>query len=153
MAAAPVYRRLLWTLRTHARCQRRGPESPAERTLNSFPHVLIGNRREAEGHTSLDKVPPVGWDGNTGQRHNYLRFQSVSLGLGLLGAALWAGQKQETGEDRPGSVARRCLDLVVSSAHCASPFKADSPRYKYNFIADVVEKSTPAVVYIEILGR
>ncbi|KAG8013363.1 Serine protease HTRA2 [Nibea albiflora] len=41
----------------------------------------------------------------------------------------------------------------MPSARCASPFKPDSPRYKYNFIADVVEKSTPAVVYIEIVGR
>ncbi|XP_016368070.1 serine protease HTRA2, mitochondrial-like [Sinocyclocheilus rhinocerous] len=29
---------------------------------------------------------------------------------------------------------------------CPSPFKPDSPRYKYNFIADVVEKSTPALI-------
>lgn len=150
MAATPLYRCLLWTLRTHTRCQRRGLESLAERTVSRLPHVVVCNHREAGGHTSLDKVPPVGWDGKNGQRQNSLPFQSLSVGLGLLGAALWVGQ---TEEDRPGSVARRCLDLVVSSAHCASPFKPDSPRYKYNFIADVVEKSTPAVVYIEILGR
>lgn len=42
---------------------------------------------------------------------------------------------------------------MLPSAQCASPFKPDSPRFRYNFIADVVEKSTPAVVYIEIIGR
>lgn len=125
----------------------------AQRTVSRLPHVVACNRRQSEGHTSLDKVPPVGWGGKNGQRRNYLLFESVSVGLGLFGAAVWVGQKEETEEDRPGSVARRCLDLVLSTAHCASPFKPDSPRYKYNFIADVVEKSTPAVVYIEILGR
>lgn len=153
MAATPLYRRLLSTLRTHTRCQRRGLESLAEGTASRLPRVVICHHREEGVHTSLNKVPPVGWDGKNGQRKNYLRFQSVSVGLGLFGAALWVGQKEETEKDKSDSVARRCLDLVVSSAHCASPFKPDSPRYKYNFIADVVEKSTPAVVYIEILGR
>lgn len=153
MAATPLCRCLLSTIRTHVRCQRRGLESLAQRTFSRLPHVVAWNRREAGGHTSLDKVPPVGWGGKNGQRRNYLLFESVSVGLGLVGAAVWVRQKEETEEDRPGSVARRCLDLVLTSAHCASPFKPDSPRYKYNFIADVVEKSTPAVVYIEILGR
>ncbi|KAJ8382579.1 hypothetical protein SKAU_G00033570 [Synaphobranchus kaupii] len=45
------------------------------------------------------------------------------------------------------------LGAVLSTAQCASPVKLDGPRYKYNFIADVVEKSAPAVVYIEIMGR
>uniref|UniRef100_A0A674MFI3 Serine protease HTRA2, mitochondrial n=1 Tax=Takifugu rubripes TaxID=31033 RepID=A0A674MFI3_TAKRU len=82
--------------------------------------------------------------------------------LGDLNSGPWFILKSPSGSLRveipslayaPSLLARKCLDLLVSSAQCASPFKPDSPRYKYNFIADVVEKSTPAVVYIEILGR
>lgn len=151
MAATPLYRCLLSTLRTHTR-QRRGLESLAGRTASRLPHALIWNQGEAEGHTGLDKAAPLGRDEKNGQRRSSLLFQTASVGLGLFGAALWLGQRELTEEDRPGSVARRWLPLVVPSAHCASPFKPDSPRYKYNFIADVVEKSTPAVVCVEILG-
>lgn len=67
--------------------------------------------------------------------------------------ALLGGQQDEKETDRKVSISRQRLELILPSAQCASPFKPDSPRYKYNFIADVVEKSTPAVVYIEIVGR
>ncbi|XP_056915163.1 serine protease HTRA2, mitochondrial-like isoform X2 [Takifugu flavidus] len=153
MAATPVYRCLLSTLRTHHRCQSRGLKSLAERTVSRLPHAVICNHGDAGGHARPDKVPPLGWDGKNGQQKNNCLSQSVLVGLGLCTAALLDGQKEEEAKDRRGSVARKCLDLLVSSAQCASPFKPDSPRYKYNFIADVVEKSTPAVVYIEILGR
>nr|XP_006004798.1 PREDICTED: serine protease HTRA2, mitochondrial [Latimeria chalumnae] len=42
---------------------------------------------------------------------------------------------------------------ALPAVQAASPFRPDSPRYKYNFIADVVDKAAPGVVYIEILGR
>ncbi|XP_059908422.1 serine protease HTRA2, mitochondrial-like isoform X2 [Gadus macrocephalus] len=75
----------------------------------------------------------------------------LGLGLGLGLAGLW--DSGEGVDDGTVSLSSSILGPVLRSAWCASPYKPDSPRYKYNFIADVVEKSTPAVVYIEIVGR
>lgn len=67
------------------------------------------------------------------------------MGLGLCAMALLNSHSK----DRE----KNFIQHILPSAYCATPFKPDTPRFKYNFIADVVEKSTPAVVYIEILGR
>lgn len=154
MAATPLSRCLLSTLRTQTRCPSRGLTCVADRTISPVSSVVICNHRRAEGHTSLDRGPPVWWDGQGGRENSsFPLLRSVSVGLGLCGAALLDSEKDDKAKDRNVSISGRCLDLILPSAHCASPFKPDSPRYKYNFIADVVEKSTPAVVYIEIIGR
>ncbi|KAF7710560.1 hypothetical protein HF521_009432 [Silurus meridionalis] len=79
----------------------------------------------------------------------------AGFGLGLSGAALLSDQdEQEKGvSQRNRSITNSVLHHFIPTVFCATPYKDDSPRYKYNFIADVVEKSAPAVVYIEILGR
>ncbi|XP_044021930.1 serine protease HTRA2, mitochondrial-like isoform X2 [Siniperca chuatsi] len=108
----------------------------------------------AEGNTSLDRGPPVEWDRKSGRDNSSSPLlKPVSVGLGLCGAALLDSQRDEKAKDRRVSISGRFVQLILPSAQCASPFKPDSPRYKYNFIADVVEKSTPAVVYIEIVSR
>ncbi|XP_040916170.1 serine protease HTRA2, mitochondrial-like [Toxotes jaculatrix] len=154
MAAAAVNRCFLSALRTHSRCPSRGLNSLAERTVSRLSSVVICNHRGAEGDTSLDRRA-AGWDRKSGgssfSRSPLLR--SVSVGLGLCGVALLDSQKDEKENNRRVLVPGRFLEHILPSAQCASPFKPDSPRYKYNFIADVVEKSTPAVVYIEIVGR
>ncbi|XP_068608575.1 serine protease HTRA2, mitochondrial-like isoform X1 [Brachionichthys hirsutus] len=147
MAATPVRRCLLSALRRHARCQSRGLNSLTERTVHQ-----VSSDRGAERQTSLDTGPPAGWDRRRNRGSSRL-FASVSVGLGLCGAAFVDSQKDEQAKDKRRSASERCLRFILSPASCASPFKPDSPRYKYNFIADVVEKSTPAVVYIEIVGR
>ncbi|KAG7238492.1 hypothetical protein INR49_030765 [Caranx melampygus] len=154
MAAAAVNRCLFSALRTHNRCQRRGLNSLAERTASRVSSVVVCNHRAAEGNTSLDRRGPTGdrWSGGDNSSRSGL-LRTVSVGLGLCGVALLDSHRDKQEDDRRFSLSGRILDRILPSAQCASPFKPDSPRYKYNFIADVVEKSTPAVVYIEIVGR
>ncbi|XP_072532983.1 serine protease HTRA2, mitochondrial-like [Salminus brasiliensis] len=80
---------------------------------------------------------------------------AVAVGLGLSGAALLRVKDEQENEcfQRTCSLRNSVLHSILPVARCASPYKPESPRYKYNFIADVVEKSVPAVVYIEIVGR
>ncbi|KAF1374848.1 hypothetical protein PFLUV_G00233330 [Perca fluviatilis] len=154
MAATHLNRCFLSALRRHNRCQDRGLNSLAERKVSRVSSVVICNHRGAEGNASLDRGPSVEWDRNSGRDNSSSPLlKSVSVGLGLCGAALVDSQKEEKVKNGRVSISGRLLNLIIPSAQCASPFKPDSPRYKYNFIADVVEKSTPAVVYIEIVGR
>lgn len=154
MAAAAVNRCLFSALRAHSRCQRRGLNSLAERTATRVPSAVVCSHREAEGNTSLDRRGPAGdrWSGGDNSSRSGL-LRTVSVGLGLCGVALLDGHRDKQEDDSRFTLSGRILDRILPSAQCASPFKPDSPRYKYNFIADVVEKSTPAVVYIEIVGR
>lgn len=90
-----------------------------------------------------------GGDGNGSKRQTVC---SAALGLGIASAAL-ACQSEDDRNKRYSGLRDVIVKSFLPTAYCASPYKPDSPRYKYNFIADVVEKSTPAVVYIEIVGR
>ncbi|XP_075963751.1 serine protease HTRA2, mitochondrial-like [Anarhichas minor] len=150
MAATPLNRCFLSALRR--RCQSRGLNFLAERTVSRVSSVETCSHRRAEWSTRLDRVPSMEWDRNNGNSSSPL-LTSLSVGLGLCGAALLVSQKDEQVKDGRASISGRFVELTLPSAQCAAPFKPDSPRYKYNFIADVVEKSTSAVVYIEILGR
>ncbi|KAM9355132.1 serine protease HTRA2, mitochondrial-like isoform 2-T2 [Pholidichthys leucotaenia] len=150
MAATSVSRSLLSSAlkRTQRRCQSLALSSTVSRVSSV---VMPDHRGAGKGHRSPDSGAPAGERNrrNSGSSSSSL-LRSVSLGLGLCGAALLGShQDEKEGQKTHGSYIRH----ILHSAHCASPFKPDSPRYKYNFIADVVEKSTPAVVYIEIVGR
>ncbi|XP_041134438.1 serine protease HTRA2, mitochondrial-like [Polyodon spathula] len=82
---------------------------------------------------------------------------AVALGIGgtaLLYSSLQGGEQPPLEKiTAEGGASGSVLGHLFPTVCCASPFKPDSPRFKYNFIADVVEKSAPAVVYIEIIGR
>uniref|UniRef100_A0A6Q2YMU8 Serine protease HTRA2, mitochondrial n=1 Tax=Esox lucius TaxID=8010 RepID=A0A6Q2YMU8_ESOLU len=111
-----------------------------ERTLHRSVSASVGDERHftRQGETS----------------HTSLMSVAFSFGLGCAAFLYFKGDdKDEDACERRVSFCGSILARVLPIAHCASPFKPDSPRYKYNFIADVVEKSTPAVVYIEIVGR
>lgn len=155
MAATPLTRCFLSALRTRTRCPSRGLHSSAERTVSRVSSAVQCTHGAAGGgHTGLDTGPAAEWDRKSGGGGSGCPLlTSVSVGLGLCGAALLDRQRDDRAKDKTVSISGRCLELILPSAQCASPFKPDSPRYKYNFIADVVEKSTPAVVYIEIVGR
>ncbi|KAF6732869.1 Serine protease HTRA2, mitochondrial [Oryzias melastigma] len=145
MASSAVRKCFVSALATHARRQRLNalPKNTFSRTSSA---VTCGHG-EPTGRKSLyDRAQAEGDSGQSGSSVLW-----TSLALGLCGAALLDSQKDKG--VRGDSMSRGVLELLLPSAHCASPYKPDSPRYRYNFIADVVEKSTPAVVYIEILGR
>lgn len=155
MAATAVSSCLFSVLRTHSQCQSRVLNSLAEKTLGGVSSAVICHSRGAERNTSLSGRVTA-WDRRHGRGQDNRSSSGSpllkSLGLGVCGAALLDTERGEK-RDKPVSVSGRILGLILPSARCASPFKPDSPRFKYNFIADVVEKSTPAVVYIEIVGR
>ncbi|XP_077395685.1 serine protease HTRA2, mitochondrial-like [Festucalex cinctus] len=141
--AAVVSRRILAALRAHTW---RNIDVTGSRRVSTALTTNLGD------NTQLDRRAPA-WDKGSGndRTHSHL-LQSLSVGLGLCASvALLDGR--EDGGPATESKSRGLLERILSSAECASPFKPDTPRYKYNFLADVVEKSTPAVVYIEIMGR
>ncbi|XP_024860503.1 serine protease HTRA2, mitochondrial isoform X1 [Kryptolebias marmoratus] len=140
MAVSSVSRCFLSVLRTQ--CQSRGAHAPGLKAVSRVSSVVVCRNGDLEGR-------PPAWEGG-GRKGSSSLLRSMSLGLGIFGAALLDSRKDEQGDTKsPGGF----LGLILPSARCAQPFKPDSPRYRYNFIADVVEKSTPAVVYIEIMGR
>lgn len=149
MAATAVRRCILAASRRAALSHSRGLNSVLEKSVRRVSSVAIWNQGREERHAGLE--------GRAARDRGSRRDSSNSLvlpsvGLGLCAVALLNSQSHEK-EQRQASVPKGFFEHVLPSAQCASPFKADTPRYKYNFIADVVEKSTPAVVYIEIIGR
>ncbi|XP_034015379.1 serine protease HTRA2, mitochondrial-like [Thalassophryne amazonica] len=138
MAASRLGRRLFVSV-LRRQAQNRGPLSP------------VSSAGGCHGNGGLDRTVPR-WD-NRGEDGRGSVLRSVSFGLGVCAAAILLAQKDERVRDPGPRVSGVFGGLFLLPARCASPFKPDSPRFKYNFIADVVEKSTPAVVYIEILGR
>ncbi|KAL0969542.1 hypothetical protein UPYG_G00228660 [Umbra pygmaea] len=157
-----VNRVLLWTVR------RRTGDNPRKYTLLIEPRLRplfvlpVINKRASTSYGATSHVSYVATTSSTGggrgrgaQRSTILK--SVVVGLLGLGSVAFLHFRQN-GKEEDFCEGRyvfysSILEHVMPSAHCASPVKPDSPRFKYNFIADVVEKSTPAVVYIEIVGR
>ncbi|XP_061599070.1 serine protease HTRA2, mitochondrial-like [Cololabis saira] len=149
MAASRGARCFLSAARTtSARCQSRGLNSVTGEKSSRVSSVVTCNQQGSGRRAEVCRGAPAGGGGGSSSP----RLRALSAGLGLCGAALLLHQHRQQRDTRD-SVSGRFPDHMFPTAQCASPFKPDSPRYKYNFIADVVEKSTPAVVYIEILGR
>lgn len=119
------------------------------RPLGHFSNCSSGKEEREAGAVTLVSRRGSGGGGGRSAR------LAAAFGLGLGAAALYSLRDEDNKDALQRTVAVRNLliDSLLPTVQCASPFKPDSPRYKYNFIADVVEKSTPAVVYIEIVGR
>ncbi|XP_061751233.1 serine protease HTRA2, mitochondrial-like isoform X2 [Nerophis ophidion] len=153
LTRAVVIRCFLARLRTQARCQSRRIVHLTDTAGSCRPSAVVVLNHQGTGENEPLGRKASYWDKKGGDHDHHshsLLLQAVSVGMGLCGAVL-----VDTKEDRLAKHTKLhdVLERILPSAECASPFKPDSPRYKYNFIADVVEKSTPAVVYVEIMGR
>ncbi|KAK7139948.1 hypothetical protein R3I94_012542 [Phoxinus phoxinus] len=148
MASTHVNRCLIRTITRCLRDSRHQPNVRAVRPLGYFSNSSSGKQEHVEVRT-------VASHRSSGDNSRTARL-AVAFGLGLGGAAALYSLRNENNKDAlqsSVSVRNLLIDSILPTVQCASPFKPDSPRFKYNFIADVVEKSTPAVVYIEIVGR
>ncbi|KAF4105605.1 serine protease HTRA2, mitochondrial-like isoform X2 [Onychostoma macrolepis] len=146
MAISHVNRYLI---RTITRCLRDSSRQPNVMTVRPLGH--FSNSSSGEEEREARAVVSRRTSGGGGRSARL----AAAFGLGLGGAALYSLRDEDNKDALQRTVAVRNLliDSLLPTVQCASPFKPDSPRYKYNFIADVVEKSAPAVVYIEIIGR
>ncbi|XP_059422365.1 serine protease HTRA2, mitochondrial-like [Carassius carassius] len=146
MATSHVNRCLI---RTITRCLRDSSRQPNLMTVRPLGHLSNSSSGKADHEARSVALVSRRSSGGDG------RSVAAAFGLGL-GAAVLYSLRDEDNKDalqRTVAVRNLLIDSLLPTVQCASPFKPDSPRYKYNFIADVVEKSTPAVVYIEIVGR
>ncbi|XP_048456612.1 heat shock 70 kDa protein 12B-like [Rhincodon typus] len=126
--------------------------------LSSHPHRT--GRGGQPGLRALACGPRTRADGEEpGAGSNSRAWWGLGLGLGSGAGALllllWRGREREreAPTDRRPPSRLGLPALLLPQVQAARPVPPDSPRFKFNFIADVVEKTGPAVVYIEILGR
>uniref|UniRef100_A0A8D0C9M9 Serine protease HTRA2, mitochondrial n=1 Tax=Salvator merianae TaxID=96440 RepID=A0A8D0C9M9_SALMN len=90
-----------------------------------------------------------------GARGGSGRWAAAGGGAAGVAAALllWGGRRREE-DDGDRLLHSRLFPRSLCAAVPASPPAGPaSPRAAYNFIADVVERTAPALVYVEILGR
>lgn len=147
MATSHVNRYLI---RTITRCLRDSSRQPNVMTVRPLGHFSNSSSGEEDREARAVVSRRTSGGGGRGAR------LAAAFGLGLGAAAALYSLRDEDNKDalqRTVAVRNLLIDSLLPTVQCASPFKPDSPRYKYNFIADVVEKSAPAVVYIEIIGR
>ncbi|CDQ75554.1 unnamed protein product [Oncorhynchus mykiss] len=142
-----VNRPLSWIIRRYTGEYLRKCNILNERTLGRVSGVSVGYKQHSTGDANTCGR------GSGSERTTLLKSVAVGLGLGSAAVLHFRGDEEDNVCERRGLLCDSILERVLPTAHCASPFKPDSPRFKFNFIADVVEKSTPAVVYIEIVGR
>lgn len=125
------------------------------RTVGHFSKSYSEKHSDGGGPVNGQQLSLVSQRASGGSGH--AARMAVAFGLGLGAAtALYALRDEDDKEDalqRTVEVRHLLIDSLLPTVQCAAPFRPDSPRFKYNFIADVVEKSTSAVVYIEIVGR
>ncbi|KAM6441104.1 serine protease HTRA2, mitochondrial isoform 2-T2 [Liasis olivaceus] len=96
---------------------------------------------------------PGGGGGPRGERRSAApALRWAAAGGAAAGAALALLLSGAAGEGRGGERPPARLQ-ALRAAVPAPPPPPRSPRSTYNFIADVVEQTAPALVYIEILGR
>uniref|UniRef100_A0A4W5QQF6 Serine protease HTRA2, mitochondrial n=1 Tax=Hucho hucho TaxID=62062 RepID=A0A4W5QQF6_9TELE len=155
-----VNRPLFWIIRRYTGEHLRKCNVLNERTPGRVSSASVGYKHHSTGDANtchVNNVPTIwsagGGRGSGSDRTTLLKAVAVGLGLGSAAVLHFRGDEEDNVCERRGLLCDSILERVLPTAHCASPFKPDSPRFKFNFIADVVEKSTPAVVYIEIVGR
>lgn len=157
MATRHVSRPFLWLLFRRYNQERRHTSTILlEQTLKQVSSACVSDSYSLRDvkccwdNSALSLRSTESDSGSGSGRTGLLRSVAVCLGLGV---ALSHSRDDGKTDRGPAVFYGSILERMLQSAQCASPYKPDSPRYKYNFIADVVEKSSPAVVYIEIVSR
>ena len=85
---------------------------------------------------------------------NYSKYQGIWTGKWLRIGALCGGSVLTALLVSKSPLQEKFnLDSLLPQVHAAVAKDGDSPRQRFNFIADIVEKAAPAVVHVEILGR